>query len=388
MQHAGEDFRSALPNVLEWLHAALTPPTSAKVLVHCQAGVSRSCSAVIAYLMWAREMAYTNALALVKSHRTVASPNMAFFTMLLEWEQTRLSQLLPAPAPAVKAAAGLGGDQLWVYQVCRQGQPTDPSTMVVTKLLRPPREATVSSDGAVGLDPRGCFILRTAAGLYGWIGKDVTGDDPCRAELESATGRIQRFEWAKEAAAVAEEAAVEAAAEGKGESLVPTEPAAGAEETKKTAPPAAAPKEKPEKALAVLSEGSEPAEILVLIAASRGGAARKRAKYDAIYETAAAGEAGEAESASALLPVAAVVVNDEKKDDVAAPSLTARGSSSKDSPSKEPVEKTPKLSAEPPPAPKTATKPSDGKSARNLRCCLWFIGIRILTDCSWLQTTA
>lgn len=204
-EHAGEDFRSALPNVLEWLDAALRPPTSAKVLVHCQAGVSRSCSAVIAYLMWARGLVYTDSLAYVKSHRTVASPNMAFFTMLLEWEQTRLSQLSPAPAlPAVKPAAGLGGDELWIYQVCRQGQPKDPSTMLVTKLLRPPRSAASSDDEAVGLDPRGCFILRTAGGIHGWIGTGVAGDDPCRVELQSALQRIRRYEWPKEAAAAGE----------------------------------------------------------------------------------------------------------------------------------------------------------------------------------------
>eukprot|EP01045_Picozoa_sp_COSAG04_P031881 COSAG04_NODE_6061_length_1419_cov_6.236364_2_plen_225_part_01 len=31
---AGDDFRAALPRVLEWLHSALAPPRSAKVLVH------------------------------------------------------------------------------------------------------------------------------------------------------------------------------------------------------------------------------------------------------------------------------------------------------------------------------------------------------------------
>lgn len=48
------------------------------VLVHCAAGVSRSASIVIAYLMRNNGMNYTEAYALVKNKRFVICPNHGF----------------------------------------------------------------------------------------------------------------------------------------------------------------------------------------------------------------------------------------------------------------------------------------------------------------------
>ena len=102
----------------------------------CQAGVSRSCSAVIAYLMWARDLAYTKALALVKAHRSVASPNMAFQATLLQWEQIRAGQLAPPVARAPSAGAtGLRAERLWLYRICRHHETKDPTAMLVAGSL-------------------------------------------------------------------------------------------------------------------------------------------------------------------------------------------------------------------------------------------------------------
>lgn len=49
-----------------------------KVLVHCLAGSSRSGSAVIAYLMAARQWSYIIALRYVQSKRQLVRPNLAF----------------------------------------------------------------------------------------------------------------------------------------------------------------------------------------------------------------------------------------------------------------------------------------------------------------------
>jgi hypothetical protein len=49
-----------------------------KVLVHCGAGVSRSVSLVLAYLISEHGMPYSDALALVKSKRKCANPNNGF----------------------------------------------------------------------------------------------------------------------------------------------------------------------------------------------------------------------------------------------------------------------------------------------------------------------
>jgi protein-tyrosine phosphatase len=57
------------------------------VFVHCQAGISRSAMVVIAYEMshhgWTRD----EALAFVRSKRSVVRPNPAFMQLLLEWER-------------------------------------------------------------------------------------------------------------------------------------------------------------------------------------------------------------------------------------------------------------------------------------------------------------
>lgn len=107
-------------------------------------------------------------------------------------------------------------------------------------------------------------------------------------------------------------------------------------------------------AVAVLSEGAEPAEILALIAASRGGAPRNRQKFDTVYGAAAAGEVGSTGVPSGCAPTVAAVV---AKDELGAPPMTARGSS-KDSPT-EPAEKSLKLSAEPPAVPNPAAPKRD-----------------------------
>ncbi|KAJ7143932.1 protein-tyrosine phosphatase-like protein [Mycena epipterygia] len=56
------------------------------VLVHCQQGVSRSPSIVIAYLIRNHGMSYDAALAFVKRKRACAKPNPGFARALMEWE--------------------------------------------------------------------------------------------------------------------------------------------------------------------------------------------------------------------------------------------------------------------------------------------------------------
>ena len=55
-------------------------------LVHCRAGMSRSASVVIAYLMKSRSLTLSQAFDFVKSHRQCVRPNEGF------WEQLKLYQ--------------------------------------------------------------------------------------------------------------------------------------------------------------------------------------------------------------------------------------------------------------------------------------------------------
>ena len=75
-------------NILIWLcqaikfiHDARSVPNN-RILIHCHAGISRSTSFAIAYLMWAEQKTLDNACKLVTKHRQVCAPNMNFMGQL------------------------------------------------------------------------------------------------------------------------------------------------------------------------------------------------------------------------------------------------------------------------------------------------------------------
>lgn len=53
-----------------------------KVFVHCAAGMSRSPTVVIAYLMWKQKLSLNNAINFVKNKRPEISPNLSFMRQL------------------------------------------------------------------------------------------------------------------------------------------------------------------------------------------------------------------------------------------------------------------------------------------------------------------
>jgi atypical dual specificity phosphatase len=61
-----------------------------RVLVHCAAGISRSCSLVLAYLMKNRNHDLRSAFNLVKKSRRVVRPNNGFFQNLIDYERSIL----------------------------------------------------------------------------------------------------------------------------------------------------------------------------------------------------------------------------------------------------------------------------------------------------------
>ena len=58
-----------------------------KILVHCHAGISRSSTIVIAYLMYKYNMNYETAFRIVKRGRNIINPNYGFVLQLKVFEK-------------------------------------------------------------------------------------------------------------------------------------------------------------------------------------------------------------------------------------------------------------------------------------------------------------
>lgn len=62
--------------------------TGRAILIHCQAGISRSSAILISYLIVRRGLSYDEAIALVRKSRPIVRPNSSFVQQLQKAEQT------------------------------------------------------------------------------------------------------------------------------------------------------------------------------------------------------------------------------------------------------------------------------------------------------------
>lgn len=74
----------------DFIHAARL--REGNVLIHCLAGMSRSVTVAVAYIMTATHLNWKEALKVVRAGRAVANPNTGFQTQLQEFEQYKLSE--------------------------------------------------------------------------------------------------------------------------------------------------------------------------------------------------------------------------------------------------------------------------------------------------------
>lgn len=75
---AESDILANVDASIEFIDAALSSSPTAKVLVHCIRGMSRSVSLVIGFLIARHDMTFETALALVRTKRPLANPNCGF----------------------------------------------------------------------------------------------------------------------------------------------------------------------------------------------------------------------------------------------------------------------------------------------------------------------
>lgn len=80
------DIYSQLDDVTKLIHTLRTGRLN--VLVHCHMGISRSTSAIVAYLIRYFNMTRDHALAYVKSKRSIVKPNSSFMKQLHAYEHT------------------------------------------------------------------------------------------------------------------------------------------------------------------------------------------------------------------------------------------------------------------------------------------------------------
>jgi protein-tyrosine phosphatase len=77
--HPSEDITKFFITAFHFIRQNLE---KGNVLVHCQAGISRSCTIVIAFLMQQMLINYKEAFNMVKAKRPIANPNKGFIKQL------------------------------------------------------------------------------------------------------------------------------------------------------------------------------------------------------------------------------------------------------------------------------------------------------------------
>ncbi|XP_066476498.1 dual specificity protein phosphatase 5 [Tiliqua scincoides] len=90
------DISSHFQEAIEFIDC--TRRAGGKILVHCEAGISRSPTICMAYLMKMRKFRLEEAFDYIKQRRSLISPNFGFMGQLLQYESEILSS---APSPPV-----------------------------------------------------------------------------------------------------------------------------------------------------------------------------------------------------------------------------------------------------------------------------------------------
>ncbi len=105
-----EDIESVFPEFFAFAHDARAGALAGKLLVHCQAGVSRSATLVTALRMHTEQLTFYDALCAVRAKRVEVLPNIGF--------ATQLQRLEHALHPEAREVAGLSSLARYLHQIC------------------------------------------------------------------------------------------------------------------------------------------------------------------------------------------------------------------------------------------------------------------------------
>lgn len=86
------NMQKSLKDGVAFIHSALVG--GGQVLVHCQRGISRSCTLAMAYLIWIQRRPAEAVFVDLRRSRSVADPNLGYWCSLKEWEQHVLGDAL------------------------------------------------------------------------------------------------------------------------------------------------------------------------------------------------------------------------------------------------------------------------------------------------------
>jgi hypothetical protein len=125
---------------VEFINDALSARDSRagmNVLVHCAAGVSRSASIVIAYLMSAQRVDYETALGMVRADRHFVNPNEGFVLQLRQWQMALGIPFRQPETPVEPIWRSPNGrvafyDAMGLFQPLDQ-RPTPESAQIITR---------------------------------------------------------------------------------------------------------------------------------------------------------------------------------------------------------------------------------------------------------------
>lgn len=90
-----QNLAQYFPVCNDFIHAARL--RDGNVLIHCLAGMSRSVTVAVAYIMSVTQLSWREALKVVRTGRSVANPNFGFQMQLQDYELYKLHEVSTLP---------------------------------------------------------------------------------------------------------------------------------------------------------------------------------------------------------------------------------------------------------------------------------------------------